>query len=183
MCIVGTSLLFLAWTTSSAGSPFPYQGHRIFAREFGIPGILLLVCGVSGIVLTELRRIRSGLVERDVWRRARIPLAVVVVVIALVLAIGYTQPLSRIRVIVYNVSAVDAHLTVYIDNITNGQSFDVPSMAEEVVGTWWIGAGGHLVSIVSDDFLRMVYNTDTLSTHVHVLPFDAETAWFGLQYI
>ena len=107
----------------------------------------------------------------------------VVSVLMIVLVIGFTQPLSGIRVKVYNAWSAEVSVTVYVDNVTDGRVYHIPSFAQEVLGVWSVHPGNHNVSIVSDDFPKMVYNTDVLSRNVVVWPYETKTAYWGLAEI
>ena len=63
-----------------------------------------------------------------------VAIAIIIVFITVFLAIGYTQPFSRIRVEVYNVWHTGASIMVFVDNATNGKVYEVPSMAQMVLG-------------------------------------------------
>ena len=112
-----------------------------------------------------------------------VAIAIIIVFITVFLAIGYTQPFSRTRVEVYNVWHTGASIMVFVDNATNGKVYEVPSMVQMVLGVWPVHAGTHNVTIVSDDFLDMVYNTRELSRTVHAWPYETVTAFWGLALI
>jgi len=106
----------------------------------------------------------------------------VVVALMILLTIGYTQPLSGIRVEVYNcwIYSTEVSFTIYIDRVTDGQVYHIPSLALKVLGVWSVHPGNHNVSLVSDDFPKMVYNTKVLSRSVDVWPYETTTAYWAL---
>lgn len=106
-----------------------------------------------------------------------------VVALMILLIIGYTQPLSGIRVKVYNAWSTEVSFTIYIDGVTDGQVYHMPSSALKVLGIWSVYPGNHNVSLVSDDFPKMVYNTNVLSEKVNVGPYETRTAYWGLAAI
>jgi hypothetical protein len=73
-------------------------------------------------------------------------LAVVIIVIVVTLAslgLMYTQPWSKIRVIVHSTTALIAGVIVYIDGIMKGYVFNPGGTV--VAGTWSVNAGTHTV--------------------------------------
>jgi hypothetical protein len=104
----------------------------------------------------------------------------VVVALMILLIIGYTQPLSAIRVEVYNCWSTEVSFTICIDKVTDGQVYHMPSSAMKVVGVWSVHPGNHNVSLVSDDFPKMVYNTKVLSMRVYVGPYETRTSYWPL---
>jgi len=61
LIVCGAILLVLAWFTHYANTEGG-TSHPVFAEEFGIPGILLIVLGASGILwtMTANRKKRKG---------------------------------------------------------------------------------------------------------------------------
>lgn len=128
---------------------------------------------------------RRFIVGIDVKKAQRIVMVsiVVIVVITAILALGYIQPFSRVKVEVANAWHTGASIMVFVDNVTNGKTYVVPSMTQMVLGVWSVHAGTHHVTLVSDDFPNMVYNTRELSTTVHAWPYETVTAFRGLALI
>jgi len=125
-------------------------------------------------------RIKSKLTKAR--KIAMLCVVVVVVALMILLIIGYTQPMSGIRVEVYNcwIYSTEVSFTIYIDDVTDGQVYHLPSLAQKVLGVWSVHAGNHNVSLVSDDFPKMVYNTKVLSRSVVVWPYETTTAYWAL---
>lgn len=83
----------------------------------------------------------------------------------------------------YNAWSTEVSFTIYIDNVTGGEVYNLLSKAMKVLGVWSVHPGNHNVSLVSDDFPEMVYNTKVLSRSVFVWPYETTTAYWGLAEI
>ncbi len=178
---LGILLVYILAAPIDYSSDRGYFTPKGFSWIWAIPGFALICIGLSASLWLWISK-RS---ERT--RRARRFLAIsapILIAVALVvLVIGYTQPTSRIRVEVYNAWHTGASVTLYIDNITDGKVYDVPPRTLVVFGVWSVHAGTHDVTIVSDDFLDMVFSSRELTRTVHVLPYEIKTAAWGLALI
>lgn len=141
-------------------------------------------CGDCGAALPESRTtpVKPAFTpSTQTWIRSNwkglVSVFIIVVVVLATVGLVYSQPWSKLKIIVMNNNVSPFHVAVYLD----GKQWVITSMAaneQSVVGVWNVRAGSHSVGI-ERDYTQLDGSIDVLSM-VQVGPLSTKNLYIDL---